>query len=85
MTIATPEPQLDGVLAALLSGVRAVLAGRFVGMYLHGSLALGDFDRHSDVDFVVALDTTLDDAQLASLQALHARIYALESPWARHL
>ena len=85
MTIATPEPELDGVLAELLSDVRSVLADRFVGMYLHGSLVLGDFDRHSDVDFVVAVDRAVDDAQRAALQALHARVYALESPWARHL
>ena len=85
VTVATPEPQLDGVLAHLLSGVRSVLAGRFVGMYLHGSLALGDFDRHSDVDFVVAVDRAVDDGQRAALQALHARVYALESLWARHL
>jgi hypothetical protein len=85
MTIATPEPELDGVLAELLSGVRSALADRFVGMYLHGSLALGDFDRHSDVDFVVAIDRAVEDEQLAALQDLHARIHSLESPWARHL
>src|SRR5688572_25766194 len=85
MAIATPEPELNAVLTELLAGVRSVLAKRFVGMYLHGSLALGDFDRHSDVDFVVAIDRAVEADQLAALQGLHARIYALESRWAQHL
>lgn len=77
--------ELDAVLSELLSSVRAVLGQRFVGMYLHGSLACGDFDRHSDVDFVVAIDGEVEDGQLAALQAMHARLYALESRWAQHL
>src|SRR5688500_5412071 len=85
MTIATPEPELNGVLTELLAGVRAALSRRFAGMYLHGSLTLGDFDRHSDVDFVVAIDAPVDGDQLSVLQDLHARIYRMESPWARHL
>lgn len=81
----TPEPELDAVLSELLASARSVLAQRFVGMYLHGSVALGDFDRHSDVDFVVAISGEVDQDQLSALQAMHARIYALDSRWAQHL
>jgi hypothetical protein len=56
-----------------------------VGAYLQGSFAVGDFDQHSDVDFIVALRDELTDHQVAALQILHARIYGLECEWAQHL
>src|SRR5687768_14672827 len=79
------DPELMMVLAELQAGVQEALGARYVGMYLQGSLALGDFDRHSDVDFVVAIDGDVDDAQLRRLGELHRRIYALPSRWAQHL
>ena len=33
-----------------------------VGVYLHGSFALGDADIHSDVDFLVVIKDELDHA-----------------------
>lgn len=52
-------------------------------MYLHGSLALGDFasDR-SDIDFVVVTDTEVTEDQFVALQRMHARFNASDSPWA---
>src|SRR5207237_6592013 len=82
---ATPEPELNEVLAELLSGTRAALGQRFVGLYLHGSLAIGDFDQHSDVDFVVAVDDKVEEGQLSALQRVHARVYAKDCRWAQHL
>src|SRR5688572_6281808 len=79
------DSDLMSVLAELRAGIQEALGARYVGMYLQGSLALGDFDRHSDVDFVVAIDGEVDDAQLSRLRALHRRIYALPSRWAQHL
>ena len=37
------------------------------------------------MDFLAAIRTELSAAQLAELQAVHARIYDLPSPWAQHL
>src|SRR6266542_3825429 len=79
------DPELDGVLSELRSRVRSVLARRFVGMYLHGSLAVGDFDQHSDVDFMIAVSAEVDGDELAALQDVHAWIYGLASRWAQHL
>ena len=81
----TAYPGLNAVLDELVSSVRAILRDNFCGAYLQGSFALGEADEHSDVDFIVATNGEVTDEQHADLQAMHARIYALESPWAQHL
>jgi hypothetical protein len=83
-----PTPYLDvnAVLQALLSGVQAVLGDRFVGMYLCGSLAGGDFDlQRSDIDFVVATGDVLPDQVSPPLEALHTRIADAGLKWAGKL
>ena len=70
------------MLGALLDGAREVLRERFVGLYLYGSLATGDFSvGTSDIDFAVVTEGELSDAQVAALGAMHAR---LEAPATRH-
>ena len=81
----TPFLDLNGVLAELVRSQRRVLGASFVGTYLQGSFAVGDSDEHSDVDFVVATENELADPQVQALQAVHGRIFDLESEWARHL
>ena len=73
----TPYPGVNEVLALLLSEVRLVLADEFVGVYLYGSLASGDFDPEgSDIDFLVTTRSPLSAATVASLEAMHARLGA---------
>lgn len=81
----TPFPDLNAVLSEWLSAVQTALGDNLIGAYLQGSFAVGDFDGDSDVDFLAAIRTELSAAQLAELQAVHARIYDLPSPWAQHL
>lgn len=81
----TPFPDLNRVLQELVSGVQTALDASFIAACLQGSFALGDFDLHSDVDFIVAVQEPLSDEQVQALQAMHARLYRLESPWAQHL
>ena len=81
----TVYPELNVVLEELVSSVRAVLGDNFCGAYLQGSFAVGDADEYSDVDFIIAIEDELTDEQLTHLQAMHKRLYALESPWAQHL
>ncbi|UCC79129.1 MAG: DUF4111 domain-containing protein [Candidatus Zixiibacteriota bacterium] len=83
--IITPYPELDAVLRELASSIQQILRNDFVGAYLQGSLAVGDFDEHSDVDFVIAVDRELSDSQLRDLRSMHERIFNLEAEWARHL
>jgi Domain of unknown function (DUF4111) len=78
----TPYPDVNALLAELLASVRAVLANHFVGMYLDGSLTSGAFDQDSDIDFVVVTDVEISAGQFSALQAMHARLAAIDSQWA---
>ena len=84
-TSKTPYPELNAVLRELVGSVRQILHDDFVGAYLQGSFAVGDFDEHSDVDFAIVIDRDLSNSQLQDLQSMHKRIFNLDSEWARHL
>ena len=81
----TPYPELNAVLQELTESVQAVLSSSFVAACLQGSFAVGDFDCHSDVDFIVAIAEELSDDQVRALQAMHERIYNIDCAWAQHL
>ena len=50
----SPYPEVNALLNVLLPAVQAILGNRFVGLYLHGSLAYGGFNPEtSDIDFLV--------------------------------
>jgi len=83
---ATVYPEINSVLHELLSGARTLLGPRFIGMYLDGSLAIGDFDPgSSDVDFVVVTDGELPPQTFVALRTMHERIAAGASKWAKEL
>jgi len=84
-TFPTPYPELNTVLQDLVDSVQEVLSTNFVGAYLQGSFAVGDFDIDSDCDFIVVTEEELSDDEVQALQKLHERIYNLEMPWAQHL
>jgi predicted nucleotidyltransferase len=81
----TPFPELNDLLAELVTGVRSTLGGTFCGAYLVGSFALGDADEHSDVDFLVVTEREPSADEEAALQQLHARLWEQRTSWARHL
>jgi hypothetical protein len=83
----TPYPELNAILERMVDGSRGALGDNFVGAYLHGSFALGDFDEHSDVDFIVVIrvDLGADSEALAKLQALHHGLAHGPGPWADRL
>jgi predicted nucleotidyltransferase len=84
-TYPTPYPELNAVLRELVESVQAVLSNSFVAACLQGSFAVGDFDRHSDVDFIIAVEEELSDDQVHALQTMHERVYSLDCAWAQHL
>jgi hypothetical protein len=82
----TPYPEVNAILHELLGRVRAILGPRFLGMYLYGSLTLGDFSPlTSDVDFVVVTDAGLPPDLVAALHAMHADLAATWVPWGAEL
>lgn len=84
---AAPTPYLDlnAVLDDLTRSAAAILGGNFHAACLQGSFALGDFDQHSDVDFLIVINDDLSAAQLDALQAMHARLYDGPCVWTQHL
>jgi len=85
MTEPTRFPELNAVLAELVSSVRTILGDNFCGAYLQGSFAVGDADEHSDVDFIVVVDRELSELEQRELQALQERLFALPTQWGQHL
>lgn len=81
----TPYPELNIVLEKLVQGIENILGETLIGAYLQGSFAIGDFDEHSDVDFIIVIKDELTKDQVESLQAMHSHIYELDSYWAQHL
>ena len=81
----TPDADLNGVLADLVASAQQALGANFVGAWLQGSFAVGDWDVDSDVDFLIATQRDPSAAEEAALNAMHARLYCLSSHWAQHL
>lgn len=81
----TSDPALNAVLHKLVTSLRSLLGENFLAAYLQGSFGVGDWDIHSDVDFLVAVEEDIPDAQVPALEALHRRVYDLDSEWAKHL
>jgi hypothetical protein len=68
-----------------VEGVQNTLKLNFVGAYLVGSLATGDFDLDSDVDFLIVTNDEPTDMEVRSLQTLHVQIHGLGCYPAEHL
>jgi Domain of unknown function (DUF4111) len=78
-------PEVDRAVARLLAGVVQALGDDLVGLYLSGSLGLGDFDpASSDVDVLVATAGPLPGPAVERLRQLHAALRA-EGGWAARL
>jgi hypothetical protein len=79
----TPYSDVNEVLLTLLDNVRAILGDYFIGMYLYGSLAGGDFDSgRSDIDPLVVTSKELPGDIVAELKSMHTRLYKSGPEWA---
>lgn len=81
-TSPTPDAELNTLLSDLLTSAKSILNENFIGMYLTGSLAVGDFDKESDVDFVIMIHSKVTEEPLLELQKLHLRLHQVDTKWA---
>ncbi len=73
----------DMVLSDLREAWRRVLAGRLLGLYLHGSLVAGDFAvNRSDLDLLAVLTDDPDEKLLDVLAELHSDLDRRHPQWA---
>lgn len=78
----TPFPDVNQALQVFQEQVRANLGRRFIGLYLYGSLASGDFHpARSDIDFVVVTEAELPAKIVTALEAMHNRLWATGGKW----
>lgn len=81
-----PYPDVNTLLARLLADIRSILGTHLVGLYLHGSLAYGDFNpRTSDVDFLIVTESPLPTETFSALKDMHARLFASGLAWSQKL
>ena len=80
-----PYPELREVLKIFVTEIKAELVENLIGIYMVGSLASGDFDLDSDVDFLVVTDTELSETNKRSLQEIQTKIHSIDCYPAKHL
>jgi hypothetical protein len=73
------------VLDQLVAGAKDTLGSKFFGAWLQGSSATGHFDEHSDIDFIIGVETDLTNEEIHALEAFHRELYHHESSWSKHL
>lgn len=79
----TPYADVNAVLNELLAEVQMVLGEHFVGLYLYGSLASGDFNPEtSDIDFLVITTDEIPVEMISELEVMHTRLMSSDLKWA---
>ncbi len=82
----TPYTEVNAALQDFAGRIRAILGRRFLGLYLYGSLALGDFNPDtSDLDFIVVTRGAILADRFSALAEMHAWFDRSDSPWARRI
>lgn len=82
----TPYPDVNRVLQMLCEGIQQILGEQLVGLYLHGSLAGGDFNpKRSDIDFLAVTEDVLPRETIDQLKAMHQRLYESGLAWATYM
>ena len=80
-----PYPELREVLHTFVERLQSELGDNLLGFYLVGSLASGDFDLDSDVDFLAVIQEDLGDENVSSLEKFMAGMHRLGFYPAQHL
>ncbi len=78
----TPYSEVNELIARILSSLQSILGKKLVGLYLFGSLVIGDFDPQvSDIDLMAALSSNLDDREFEALHEMHTDFARQHRKW----
>lgn len=78
----TQYQDVNQILEILLAGMKSVLEDKLLGLYLEGSLVVGNFDSGiSDIDLTAALASDVTDNELEGLEKMHAALVAEHQEW----
>ena len=78
-------PELPQVLESFAQELKLILKDNILGMYLIGSLATGDFDLDSDIDFLIVTKENITDNEVEKLNIMHKKLNRLGYYPAEHL
>ena len=68
----TKYPQVNELISTLSSQMQEILGKKLIGLYLDGSLVMGDFDIDiSDIDLTAVLESNIDDGEFEALKKMH--------------
>ena len=80
--IPTPYDDVNNILEDVQRSLAGTLSGNLTGIYVYGSLIMGDFDiRVSDIDLLVVTRAHLEQAVVHGLRDLHAALVATYPSW----
>lgn len=78
----TPYDNVNILLGELLKNIQKILAENLLGLYLNGSLVLGDFDLNiSDIDLVAILTKDINDKEFKALKEMHEEFVEKHKDW----
>lgn len=78
----TSDPAVDSLLASIREAIVTVTGSSLVGLYLFGSLAIGDFDTDvSDVDLIAVLAESPSERLATHLSRMHAGLAQAHPEW----
>jgi predicted nucleotidyltransferase len=82
----TSYEDINELLSFFLEHINNVLKENFIGMYLYGSLATGDFDvNSSDIDFIVLTKNSVAEKEFLLLSRMHNEFRQRATKWAEKI
>jgi hypothetical protein len=86
VTLVFRYADINIILDKLLANIQAVLASRLVDLYIHSSLAYGDFNpQTSDIDFLIVTDNHISSENITILKSVLAGLFANGFAWSQKL
>lgn len=76
------RPDLGSLLAELVDQIQQALGDKLAGLYLYGSLIMGDFDPTlSDIDLLAALTSDVEASEFDRLLQMHDAFARRHPAW----